>query len=141
MSFCAERDSCARAGLEAVFNEVRISAQEIECGSELRGSEDSPEKPGLPEMKSPGPARKARLRRAVERTLIWPECFLRECSYESNGLMRYKHQQIDCHISHKVHRELEEESGCQHKADRVSTKRGNWTGMFTTLPACRNFVE
>ena len=43
----------ARAGLEAVLNEMRIGAKEIKCDGELCRSEDCPEQPGLPEMKSP----------------------------------------------------------------------------------------
>lgn len=44
----------AWTGLETVFDEVRISAKEVERDGELRNAEDYPEKPGLPEMKCPG---------------------------------------------------------------------------------------
>ena len=44
---------CARASLEAVLDEVRIGAKEVERDGELRNAEDDPEEPGLPEMKSP----------------------------------------------------------------------------------------
>ena len=42
-----------RAGLQTVFNEMRIGAKEIKSDGELSGGKDAPEEPGLPETDRP----------------------------------------------------------------------------------------